>query len=60
MTADDIITRITEAATEADALAVLAGVPRALLDTVADQLYIDSYGRSPAVVRRAIAAEARS
>ena len=60
LTADDIITRITEAPTEADALAALASVPRAMLLAVADQLYIDPYGRSSAVVRRAIVAEARS
>jgi hypothetical protein len=60
MTADDIITRIVQAPTEANALAILTGVPRALLLTVADQLYIDPYGRSSAVVRRAIVAEARA
>jgi hypothetical protein len=56
-TADDIVTRITEAPTEADALRSLAGVSRGMLDQVADLLYVDPYGRSSAVVRQAIAAE---
>ena len=59
-TVDDIITAITRAATEADALAELDGVPRAILEKVADQLFCDPYGRSLAVVRRAIIKEARS
>jgi hypothetical protein len=60
MTADDIITAITQAPTEEAALMILADVPRAMLVVVADQLYIDPHGRSSAVVRRAIAQEARS
>jgi hypothetical protein len=60
VTADDIITQVTEAPTEEAALMILADVARSMLMTVADQLYIDPVGRSSAVVRRAIAREARS
>jgi hypothetical protein len=60
MDVDTIITKITEAIDETSALAVLDGIPRVTLDAVADQLYIDSYGRSSAVVRRAIVREGRS
>ena len=57
---DQLITAITEAADEAAALAALAGVSRATLEALADQLYVDPYGRSSAVVRRAIVNEARA
>lgn len=60
MTADSIVTLITQAPTADAALASLAGVSRAMLDEVADLLYVDPYGRSSAVVRRAIVTEARS
>ena len=60
VTADDIITRIMQAPDETAALAALDGVPRSMLMTLADQLYIDAQGRSSAVVRRAIAKEARA
>jgi hypothetical protein len=59
-TVDDIITRVTQAPDEAAALSALDGVPRSMLMTLADQLYIDAQGRSSAVVRRAIAKEARA
>jgi hypothetical protein len=60
ITADDIVTQLTQAPDEAAALAVANGVrSRAMLDEVADLLYVDPYGRSSAVVRRAIAAGAR-
>jgi hypothetical protein len=58
MDVDKIITAITEAPDEASALATLAGVPRATLLAVADQLYLDAYGRASATVRRAIVNEA--
>jgi len=58
-TVDDIITDVTRAPTEADALAALDGVPRATLLEVADQLYLD-HERASAAVRRAIVAEARA
>ena len=60
LTADDLVTAITQAPDEASAMAVLADVPRTLLDEVADLVYIDPVGRSSAVVRRAIIREARS
>lgn len=61
LTADDIITRLTQAASEEEAQAIADSVrSRALLDEVADLLYTDSYGRSPAVIRKAIIREARA
>jgi hypothetical protein len=60
MTADDIITAITQAATRKDALAILAGVPRATLLAVADQLYIEPCGHGLPCIRAAIVIEARS
>jgi hypothetical protein len=60
-TADDIITRVTSAPTEADAEDIVAGVrSRALLLAVADLLYIDADGHGTAWVRQAIVTEARS
>jgi hypothetical protein len=60
LTPDDIITRITEASTEADALRIAAGVPHKMLMTVADQLHIDPYGHADPWIRKAIVAEARA
>jgi hypothetical protein len=60
MTPDDVITRITEAATKADARAILAGVPRATVLAVADQLHIDPCGHGLPCIRAAIVMEARS
>jgi hypothetical protein len=59
-TPDDVITRITEAATEAHATAIAAGLAHTMLVTVADQLHIDMYGHADLWIRRAIVAEARS
>jgi hypothetical protein len=57
---DQIITDVTEAPTDAEALAALNGVPRGLLVEVADQLHLDPYERASATVRREIVAEARA
>jgi hypothetical protein len=62
VTPDDVITAITKAATEDDALAVMDGIrSRALLLAVADQLYIDDpNGHGNPWLRNAIVKEARS
>ena len=61
MTADDIITAVTQAATHAEAEAIMRDVhSRALLLATADQLYIDVDGHASAWVRKAIVAEARA
>lgn len=60
VTADDLITRVTEAATRKDAQAILAGVSRATLLAVADQLYIEPCGHGLPCLRASIVAEARS
>jgi hypothetical protein len=60
MDTDTIITRITEAATARDAMAILATVPRRALDGVADQLYVEWDGASTAAVRQACVREARA
>ena len=57
---DDIITWITEASNDAEALIILRAVNREGLNKVADQLYIDCVGQSVAWLRRAIVKEARS
>jgi hypothetical protein len=57
---DQVITDITVAASDADAIAILRNVPSAILMRVADQLYIDADGRSFSYIRKAIVAEARS
>jgi hypothetical protein len=58
--ADTIITRITEAPTKADALAVLSGISRQALEAVADQLYVDTFGKTVARVRSECVSEARA
>jgi hypothetical protein len=60
MSTDDVITAITEADTADDALAVLERIPRQLLGAVADQLWIDTFGRSLATVRMLCLHEARA
>jgi hypothetical protein len=61
MTADDIITQLTNAASESDAQAIADGIrSRALLEEVADLLFIDAYGHGLPWIRKAIAKEARS
>jgi len=60
VSADTIITRITEADTADEALAVLERVSRARLEQVADLLYVDTWGMSLASVRMACLAEARA
>jgi hypothetical protein len=61
LTADDIITQVTQAPTAAAALAVVAGVhSRQLLLAAADLLYIDAAGHASAWLRKAIVAEART
>jgi hypothetical protein len=61
MTADDLITAVTEAATERDAQRIANGVhSRTLLLATADLLYIDAAGHSSGWLRKAIVREARS
>jgi len=60
VSADTIITRITEAGTPDEALAILERVSRARLEQVADLLYVDTWGMGPARIRSAILAEARA
>ena len=60
MTADNVITRITEASTEEDALTIMRSVPHSLLLAVADQLHTDPYGHGDPWLRRAVVAEARA
>jgi hypothetical protein len=60
LTVDDVITRITEADTSDEALAVLERIPRRTLEEVADQLYVDTWGKSLASVRVACLEEARA
>jgi hypothetical protein len=63
LTPDDLVTAITNAPSESDAIAVLSGIPVALLNAVADLLYIDpvdGHGRSSGMVRKAVVKEARS
>jgi hypothetical protein len=59
LTVDDVITRITEASTTDEALAILVRIPRRTLEDVADQLYVDIWGKSLHTVRLACLAEAR-
>lgn len=59
-TADDVITAVTTAATDADAEQVMAGLSHGLLLAVADLLYIDNPEiHGPPWLRREIVAEAR-
>jgi hypothetical protein len=60
MAPDDVVTRITEAAADADALAIMRGVPHAMLLAVADLLHIDPYGHHDPWLRKAIVTEART
>jgi hypothetical protein len=57
---DQVITDVTVAASDTDAISILRNVPSAILMRVADQLYIDADGRSFSYIRKAIVAEARS
>jgi hypothetical protein len=60
MTADDVVTMVTRAATTADALAVVASLPRASVLAVADLVHVAADGHGLPWVRRAIVAEARA
>ena len=60
MDTDSIITAITEAATADEALHALERISRSQLEAVADQLFVDTWGRSVATVRIAVIHEARS
>jgi hypothetical protein len=61
MTPDEIITKVTQAPTDGDALVVMNDVrSRKTLLAVADQLYIDAIGKSSDSIRKAIVSEARS
>lgn len=60
LTADDVIARITEANTSDEALAILERIPRRTLEAVADQLYVDYYGRRTATIRTLCLREARA
>jgi hypothetical protein len=61
MTPDGYVTAITEAATDAHALVILADVKsRATLEAIADLVFVDPAGHGSAWLRKAIVAEARS
>jgi hypothetical protein len=60
MNVDTIITKITEAETADDALAILKGVSRTMLNTIADQLYVEYEGVGTTTLRKAIVSEARA
>jgi hypothetical protein len=60
LTTDQIITAITKAPTKLAAYRVLDTVSRKDLLVVADQLYIDAFGRSTATIRTAVIKEARA
>jgi hypothetical protein len=61
MSPDDIITKVTEASTAVEALAIMQDVPRSLLLAVADQLFIDDPdGHGSPWLRKAIVEEARA
>jgi hypothetical protein len=57
---DSIITAITQAPSDAEALTILGGVGRKALEAVADQLYVDFCGRRTGIVRRECVREARA
>lgn len=60
MTVDDLVTAITEAPTPGAAYDILSLISRALLNRIADQLYVEFEGRRSTVVRHEIITEARS
>ena len=60
MTADDLVTAITQAPTPADAQRIVRDAPPRVLAEVADLLHIDDYGHSAPWTRAAIVREARS
>jgi len=60
MNVDDIITRLTEAATTGEAYEVSRTVPRKLLVKVADQLYVEHDGHGTEWIRWAVVKEARA
>lgn len=60
MTGDDLITLVTEAATDEAASCAIASTPRAVLLAAADLLYIEAEGRSSWTLRKAIVREARA
>lgn len=60
ITADDIITKITEAATEAEAVDIMRMQSRPLVLAVADLLFVEADGHSLATTRRESVRAARS
>lgn len=60
MTADDVITAVTEAASLAEAQSIVRATPPRTLAEVADILYIDAESHSAPWLRAAIVREARS
>jgi hypothetical protein len=57
---DDIITKITNAASKDEAMHIINAVPRDLLEKVADLLYIEPEGVSTLFLRREIVKTARN
>lgn len=60
VTTDDVITQITEAPTEADAVRIMRMQSRPMVLAVADQLFVEAEGHGLAIVRRECVTEARS
>ena len=60
MTADDVITAVTEAASLAEARSIVCATPPRTLAEVADILYIDADSHSAPWLRAEIVREARS
>jgi len=60
MTADTLVTMVTEAATEAQAVDIMRMASRSAVVAVADLLHVEADGHSLATVRRACVREARS
>jgi hypothetical protein len=60
MTGDDLITLVTDAATDAEALAIVHGASVQARFSAADLLYIDADHHGMPWTERAIVAEARS
>lgn len=57
---DDAITRITEAADEETAKAIVHALPHRVLFAVADQLHIETAGHGTQWIRNAVVKEARA
>jgi hypothetical protein len=60
MTGDDLITAVTEAATEQEAARLVRDAPASARSEAADILYVDTERHSAPWVRAAIVSEARA